>query len=415
MKASGVAFACIVCFILVNSNAYAQYHYKKGVLINSKNEEMPGFILDRGNYLNSKACIFRSEIKGPAIKFSATEINGYQFDNGPRFKAGRFNVRGLTRPFFAEVIVSGKISLLHNWGNREMTFYIQKENGKLVGLINRENQNELLVSSAGEQTKFPRFIAMYRDSLSSIFSDDSTIQNQIEDVGYNRKDLMKITSRYLRESCKSDNCINYEKDLKRDQIKLGIFSGIRLARITSYETEEGDLQVESSFLPTCPAGVFFNIPLNFFVSNLSLQAEVFASRSISSTGDVMVNNSDFLFESTIIGTPVSLRYRFLQNRLSPAIFFGKETSFVVKSSVNSSNDGSWMHRTQKGGWFSGLGMDYTINKKISVFSDIRFLSYQNLVVDARTGDNWLFNSYKTKQHFTLLTSHTLALFVGLRF
>jgi hypothetical protein len=415
MKPSSGAFACIFCFLLVTCNTYAQYQYKKGILINSKNEELPGFILDRGDYLNSKVCIFKSEMKGPAVKYSAKEIGGYRFDNGNQFKAGRFNVKGLTRPIFAEVLVNGKITLLHNRGNREMSFYIQKENGKLVGLMNKENQNKLLVSAAGEQSKFPRFIALYKDSLSAIFSEDSTFREDLENVGYNRKDLMKITRQYLYETCRGDNCVPYLKDLKPYQLRFGIISGARLTKIAWYETAEGSYPIESSFLTTIPVGAFFNIPLNFLNGNLSLQTEVFASRIKSSSGDIIVNDSSFLFESTSIGVPVSLRYRFLQNKLSPTIFFGKETAFVLKSSAFSASDGSWLHRTQKGGWFFGLGMDYAINKNISVFSDIRLQSYQNLVVDNRTGDNWLFNSYPSKKYYTLLTSYSAGLYVGIRF
>jgi hypothetical protein len=416
MKTPGAVFPFILLLLLVSSNNYAQYQYKKGVLINSKNEEQPGLILDRGDYLNSKVCIFKTDRRSPPISYSAKEISGYRFESGNQFRAGRFSVKGLTKPLFAEVLVQGKISLLHSWGNKEMSYFIRKENGKLVGLMNKENQNKLLVSSAGEQARFPRFISLYRDSLSSIFSDDSLIRNELEKVGYNRKDLIEITRQYLYETCKVENCVSYEKDLEPYHIRFGILSGFRLTKIAWYETKEGSHPIESTNLTSIPAGIFLNAPLNFFLSNLSLQAEIMSARIESNTGDVMVDNSNFIFESTYIGVPVSLRYRFLQNKLSPTIFFGKETSFVLKSSVETLNEeSSWLHRTQKGGWLFGLGMDYKINNKLALFSDLRFQSYQNLVVDVRTGDNWLFNSYKSKNNFTLLTSYSAALFVGFRF
>jgi hypothetical protein len=415
MKAPGVPFPLFFFLLLITVNAHAQYQYKRGVLINSKNEEQPGLILDRGDYFNSKVCIFKPDRKSPPTRYSAKEITGYRFEIGNQFKAGRFSVNGITKPVFAEVLVQGKISLLHSLGNKEMSYFIRKENGKLVGLMNKENHNTLLVSSANEQAKFPRFIALYRDSLSSAFNEDSTIHEGLENVGYNRKDLMEIASQYLLETCKDGNCISYKKDLTPYQVRFGILSGVRMTKIAWYETKKGSHEIESSILPTFPVGIFFNVPLNFFISNLSLQAELMTSQIESKLGDVMVNDSSFLFESTCIGVPVSLRYRFLQNKLSPMIFFGKETAFVLKSFAISPSDGSWLHRTQKGGWFLGLGMDYAINKNISVFSDIRLQSYQNLVVDDRTGDNWLFNSYKSKRDFTLLTSYSAALYVGMRF
>ncbi|MFN8207406.1 MAG: hypothetical protein U0T82_08360 [Bacteroidales bacterium] len=296
-----------------------------------------------------------------------------------------------------------------------MSYQIQKENGRLMGLMNKENQNKLLVSSTNVQPKFPRFISLYKDSLASLFYEDSIIYGDLEAVGYNRKDLMIITSRYLRETCKGENCISYEKDLEPYRVRFGIITGARMTKIAWYETKEGSHTVESSFIPTFPVGVFFNLPLNFFTSNLSLQAELLTARIESRQGDVIVADSSFIFQSTTIGAPVSLRYRLLQHKLSPTIFFGKETSFVIRSSAISAGEGAWLHRTQKGGWFFGLGIDYAINKKISVFSDIRLQSYQNLVVDDRTGDKWLFNSYTSKKNFILLTSYSAGLYAGFRF
>jgi len=244
---------------------------------------------------------------------------------------------------------------------------------------------------------------------------------------------MDITKAYVKETCEEGECISYEDELSNTRESFGVFSGASFSKVRfedgEVEFDESGSEIQkkgatSNLYTTVPIGVYYRIPLTFIHDRLSFQNEVVYRRL---QYDQLYNDPNETIYTKlkwdVIGVPFLLQYRISVKRFSPTIGFGKEFGIVLNSDVVALTEGKeiyedpivtsyeYIYRLQKGGWFLDLGLDYDVNSRFSLFSNVRLQYYQNKVISYHYEDQFTFKVADG----TAFESFSAALQVGIRF
>jgi hypothetical protein len=418
----------ILLFITISFRVNAQHNYKNGYIITLKNDTVFGLINDGGTLKNSKVCLFKTDKKSSAIKYSPKDIKSYRF-NGDKFYSSKELFSNEERAWvFTEVLIQGDLDLYYFSKNKELAYFLEKDSN-LIDLVNKEVV--LNISSAGllglktnnvftpiesenyyNQTNTSVYVDIYKDTLLSVFRDSKKIQDQVSDVKYTSRSLMKITKAYINETCKENDCINYEKDFNLSRPSFGIFSGISISKII------WDSDVKSETIESIPLGIFFNLPLTLFTDRFSFQIEVISNNSThEQLYNDLLDSIDYMsIKSNTIGIPLLFKYEISKKRVSPTFAIGKEIGFVVNSNVTFNDyDNYQVHRIQKGGWFCEFGLDYKLAPKLSLFSNLRIQANRNLVIPESSGSTTYSDAKEFDLFYTEYRTNFLTLHVGMKF
>ena len=421
-----------LCFKLVlilivfsfTKGVHGQLNYKAGFIITLANDTVYGKINDGGKIRNSKICLFKETKGKKTIKYLPGEIKAYRFKNDKYYCSEKVLFKGTYKSVFLEVLLDGCLNLYYDWHNKSMSYYIKKDDGLVIGLINMELDIKThdyghLAFNNYDDVK----IAVYKDTLASVFRDSKKIKNQIFNIDYNSKSLLAITTEYINETCNANKCITYTKDLNKYKPRFGIYSGINFSEITfltfkNFYSENFNISnAKSSVFKTYPIGLFLNFPLPLINDRLSFQFE-FSTTSLDyrqSLYDAPNFTNNLTIQSRTFGIPVLLKYEIKRKIVSPSLAIGKSTNFVLNSMVNAEylSDLS-LHSYPKGGMFFEFGLDYKLSDKISLFSNLRVESFKNIVI---VGKNLLtyrsiLNTYNYQFDYK---TNTTALNIGIKF
>lgn len=379
--------------VLLSLVVSGQLNFKKGYVITHSSDTLFGKINDRGGYRNSKICVFRAANSNKVVKYRPEEIKAYRMDDDKYYVSKQVEAIDQNKYVFIDVLIKGKVNLYHHRKSKNMAFYIQKEDGDLIGLANVEVPLHYKHEQNVATLYSPTYILhnkIFRDTLYSVFSDSEKILDRIEGVEYDQKSLSAITKDYINEVCKGNDCINYERDLNKYKPRFGLFSGVQLAQISflpsvkgMYTLEEKST-IESNTFTTFPIGIFLNVPMPLISERLSFQMELISNgidyrqrfTSAQNYNDTIIG-----INTKTIGIPLLLKYELGRGKLSPSISIGKEISFVYNSTVTvDQNKDLRIHPVQKGGWFGEAGLNYKIAPKFSIFANIRVQSHKNLLI-----------------------------------
>lgn len=404
---------CLFLLLIVSFSfeVNGQINYKNGYVITNANDTLFGRINDGGGYRNARVCLFKETQKSKAIKYYPADIKAYRLINDKYYASKKIFIKGEIRDVFIDVLIEGKINLYHYWKTKNMVYYIEMKDSNMIGLVYKEitlskkSPNQLIYNLDYNLKYMP-----YKDTLLSVFSKSEKILNKIENVEYDQKSLTNITKEYIKEVCKGNDCINYERDLNMYRPTVGVFSGVRLNKISFLASDTKPIMVTSF-----PIGVFLNFPMPLVNDKLSFQFELISNilnfkQELLDSQNVAYSKK---FTSNTIGLPLLFKYEIARGRISPFVSIGKEIAFVYSSKISESTDDR-LHPTQKGGWLGEVGLNYKLSPKLALVSTIRFQSNKNLIVG--TAEHASYNSIKHKSTDPneLKTSYTTFSF-GLQF
>lgn len=410
-----------------------QINFKKGYVITNGNDTIHGRINDRGGYTNSKICVFNPK-NGPIVRYRPEDIKGYRMLDDKYYVSKTVYFRGKHRTIFVDVLLKGEVSLYHNWRNRDLSYYIEKKDSDMVGLINEEVMVRYKPEGNVAVLYSPTYILsnkLYRDTLQSLFSDSKKLQDQIQEVEYEPKSLTRLTKAYIYDVCQGNDCINYERDLKMYTPRFGVFAGIQMNEISflpsqkgMYSNEEPNV-IDASSFNTNPIGIFVNFPLPMLNDRLSFQIEAIWNERIYK--EALPENQNFTerieIHSESIGLPLLLKYQIGRRFISPSFAIGKETTFVYDSKVLIEESleeklkvkDFVIHPIQKGGWLGEVGLNFKLAKHLTLFSNLRYQMGKNLIL-VQGNENASYSSVKKSSDFVKEYETTFTtLLVGLKF
>jgi hypothetical protein len=372
----------IILITGVSIGVMGQLNYKSGFIITLKNDSLFGMIRDGGEIRNSRVCLFKANKKSDPVKYYPGDIKSYSFIGDKYYSSKNLLIKDRYRPVFTDVLLEGKINLYYYRKNKEIKYYLEREGGNLISLLNKEVRIPIDSEVLHNQLNIAIYVEFYKDTLYSVFSDCKKVQNQLDNVAYNQKSLINISKAYINETCKGNACISYEKDLSLSKPNFGIFTGIQLSKISILESK-----AKSNILTTLPIGLFYNSRMTLINDRLSFQVELITNslnyrQQFSNLSDTI---NIVAIKSQTIAIPFLFKYEISRNKVSPSFAVGKEMGFAMNSRATINNaDDLLLHKTQKGGWFCELGLNYYLGPKISLFSNIRFQSNSNLIITKET-------------------------------
>ena len=419
-----IFFSAFVVFLCGLSEG--QSLFLEGQVISWENDTLKGYISDGGNIRNSRVCIFKKEENSEKIKYSASEIKSYTI-GGQKYYVSKVITNGIiAQRCFLEVLLEGDLSLYYYYKGTYPHYYIEEKSGNLIELDDESSLSSRYTYDYPINWKSYMLGSIaYKDSLFYLFEDQIEVLNMLNLVEYDHKSLIDITKTYLDLTCTGNNCITYEKDLKKTHPGFGIYTGVSFSKIYFYNYD-----IQSVITPSVPVSVFYNIPMHLFNDRLSFQMEILLSR-INYKRDFFNPTSGYdelKIKSTSLGVPLSINYQFTGRKIIPAVGVGKEIGFVIDSEVNYKtqryNDKGileygdvefLLHKIQKSGWFANAGIMYPLAPRLKFFSNLRIQQNTNLIIEDENYNNSTFKVAENTVYAARYNTYTASLHFGLRF
>lgn len=422
----------VIALLLAGLNVNAQPWLSRGYIVTNQNDTLKGFISDRGNIGNAKACYFKPTKKSKTTRYLPNELKSYRFIDGKYYKSLQVIESDTQKTAFTEVLLESKVTLCKYWKNKEFRYYLLNEEGETIPLPDVYNT---VTFSDYPGLSHRVEIDSYKDSLRAAFSACGKLAPNIKELEYTGKDLIDITKQYIDCANSDHNVDVYEKDYSQSTISFGVFSGMKLSKIALLESA-----ITSNFSTAIPYGLFVNFPIPFINERISFQTELMASRNEYNNGFANVPSiyKDITVRSAKISMPLMIRYKFGKKKLQPSIGIGKELAYIFNSEVKTTpvsfdfevpgsqevfeyrQRGFFVHFSQRQSWFADLGLDYRISNKFSVYSNLRFQTNLNLIIEEKYYNNYMFTVAEKKNrlnnpHSNVYRTYSGALFLGIRF
>lgn len=440
MKYTLKAFVLSLAF-LVSLGVVGQDNFKKGYVITLDNDTLFGKINDAGGYKNSRLCTFKSREGRKVTEFLPGQIKGYRMYKDKYYASKQTQGKDGNKYIFMEVLVEGPVSLYHDRKSTERAFYIQKKDGDLIPLQNKEVQLRYKPEENIAVLYSPTYILhnrIYRDTLRYVFR-DSKVKDWVDNLNYDARSLKKITKGYIAERKFGENSITYERDLNLYRPRVGVYGGIQLTDIEFLPSEWGMYSkaephsIIAKRFNTYPVGIFVNFPLPMVNDKLSFQLEVMGNWM---KYDEVFNSSQSLNEDTVaisansFGIPLMIKYELFRGFITPSLGIGKSFNFVYDSEITGFSKGFtevddsgvsvksnelMLHPIQKGGWFGEAGISFKFSPGLSLFANVRYTLVKNLIIE-KGFKNASYNTlYDKKQYMKEFETTYTMLLVGLKF
>lgn len=441
MKYTLKSFILSLAF-LVSLGVMGQDNFKKGYVITLDNDTLFGKINDAGGYKNSRLCTFKSKKDRKVKEFLPGQIKGYKMLKDKYYVSKQAEVKDGNKYTFMEVLIEGPVSLYHDRKSTERAFYIQKKDGDLIPLQNKEVQLRYKPEENIAVLYSPTYILhnrIYRDTLRYVFRDSEVIRNWVENVEYNPRSLKNITKDYIADRKFGDGSITYERDLKMYRPRVGVYGGVQLTDIEflpsgwgKYSQEEPNSIIAKRF-NTYPVGIFVNFPFPMLNDKLSFQLELMGNWM---NYDEVFDRSQSLREDTVavstssFGIPLMIKYELFRGFITPSLGIGKSFNFVYDSEItgfsktlvlsddpneNVESNEIMIHPVQKGGWFGEAGVSFKLRPGLSLFANARYTYFKSLIIEKGFGNASYNTLYDKGQYLKEFETTYTTLLVGLKF
>jgi hypothetical protein len=365
----------LILFLTLSSSVYSQY--RKGYIIDNKNDTASGYIDFEGSLSNSEHCKFISMPDSTEHIYYPGGIKAFRFIDSKYFTSSEIPVNGETKKVFLEWLIKGRASILtYTTAKMKSRYFIKLENDSLYELINttsiisRVNPKDAV---SKYETTYEHERKEYVGALLNYFKDCPSISHDIENTSLSSKPLIKIAKEYHERTCKTEDCIIFE-DTHRAQ---GFEIGVSVSQLFSQFRANNGIPEKAPLTGSPGIGISVNI------SNLPLVSSKFSFITGVSFYSLTFryDSSSYLYTDNKIGTlkyfriPWQLNYKFSYNKFSPYIALGVTTNmrfdfrsynpYLVNMVTKTYNYKDGLANFQIG-LDAGLGFRYSISPKTSV-------------------------------------------------
>jgi hypothetical protein len=313
-----ICFTLLSVFIL-NGSVYSQL--RSGYVITNENDTIYGNIEFEGSITNSYQCMFTSSFDNTTHTYFPGDIRGFRFIEGKYFTSDEIMIDGQLKKVFLEWLIKGKASLLtFSPHDTDIRYFLVSELDSIQELINTKH----LVVSNGSTYEHQK--KEYVGLMLSQFRDAPSLANDIRNVNFSTKPLIRITKEYHELTCPNEECLVFEDKTRKMKYAMGATVSMQFSNV-----KFNDKSVEEKAYLTNSFG--FGIALD--MSNLPLVSPKFSI----STGALyysMVYKYDIdgmpyyisdvgdnrICEFKDIKIPFQFNYSFLSNKFSPFISAG---------------------------------------------------------------------------------------------
>jgi hypothetical protein len=366
----------ILIFSLTDHVLIAQSNFQEGYYISLENDTIKGLIDNRGEILNSSACIFKPGKSEKAQKFSPDEIVAYRFQDGKYYKSKTINTNDGDQQVFLEFLLDGVVNLYFFRDINDYFYLLETNDGKLLKL--EDESKTVFVEGKGNMVlNSNRHINL----LKGTFFDCMEIQPQISQTELTHNSLIKLTKNYHNYTCKEEICVVYEKKLPQIKVQVAPLAGFTIS----------NFKIDGGFYSRFTYKTISNASFGFQVHTLlprvyeriSLQLDfLYMDHDIygSYNGyyELCIKNSKFQ-------PSLAVKYKFPKGKFRPSVAVGVATDYLLKPEFkaivnNVPGDPSQEHElnyvnltNQLWGSMLQLGCDYHFLKKSELFFNIKYV------------------------------------------
>ena len=287
---------------------------------------------------------------------------------------------------FLEYLVKGTMNLYYYRDkNKDEHYYVEKDN---IGL-------KELIEEKKEGYKDGRIVIItnkkYKGVLMIMISNCLDLQPVVDNTELNHKSLIKLARKY--NECLCSDCEIFVKPKPWATFKIGVFTGVNYSFI-NFKTPpvtniESNFSGNLSFL----CGLGANIILPRLNEKLSFQFELFYLRHYyKSYSEVNNYNTDFGLYAYYLKNPIMLRYTFPNWKIRPFITIGVSNTFIIRTNylllqAYKQNNNEIIIQEYydlplnnfQMIFLGGIGFQYNISKRISLFMEFRYETGNNLL------------------------------------
>lgn len=388
-KISTFVFLC--CLALTVS---AQSNYKKGYIITNNNDTIRGLIDFKTDKSNSSICRFKSSEKEAEQVYHPEDIWGYMLINEVKFYVSKsIEIDNKSYKVFLEYLVKG-VKDLYYYPKDNGYYFFEDENGKLVPITQNVNvQNK------------------YKNTLNYIFRDCLAVTKDVDKINFERSDMIELTKNYHRQMCSpGEECIVFQNDYKQKfiEVNFALYGGAQLTELSFKQHSIGGLETtrplpdiirtHRNFKSISPviggqADISspritnsFSLLVDASMSNIKGECNYFTESSNHEFSSYQV----YKFNSLLTTTGLGLKYTYPKGNFRPSIEVGASYSFLVNSSNSLYSEARSLDKlTQEKidnfhplrsyffGYNCGIGFNYLLNKKHTIFYKITYAILNN--------------------------------------
>lgn len=296
---------------------YSQTKEVKGYIITANNQKLEGsFKTD--NWLNTPDLIaFQTEKDEKYRTYSPVDIKGFGLLDGNRYLSAEVeiqtsadNARELnyskvpqfeTKTLFLKQLLNGSLSIFEYSSSKRVQFFIQNQEGVFTTLVYKRYYVEQNVVAVNDY---------YKQQLFNIFSSCEEIKGKLANVGYKRKELVRLVSSFNKclDSDYEDLTANNTKENPVD-FHLTPMIGFQSSSLTFQERTRDDLNPEFDgisalrfgvegeiVVKTIHLGVFLGLAFDSAIEeNISISTPPEVTTIDSQTVDLQLQTSQFYF------------------------------------------------------------------------------------------------------------------------
>ncbi|MFW9600422.1 MAG: hypothetical protein ACMV1C_08030 [Bacteroides graminisolvens] len=389
MKTTLYRFFWTNTFLLLTSLIYAQSNYRPGYIITLQKDTVYGDIDYRTDVMNAKRCVFRQHGNdSEPITYNPFDIIGYRFsDDGKYYVSKNIELKyGYPQPVFLEYLVQAMKSLYYYETEDNIPIYFVEDHNLLIKI-----DAPRLAHKPTTNMQFKGETDRYIPLLHYAFKDCPSLNAQIDQAKFNRKDLINITKKYHEEMCTSQmDCIEFETHEAKRSIQLDVtpYIGIIQYKIPSGSSIGLYSSPDLSFL----AGVTFAITNKRWMSAFSGCFDVSLSRITSSAQSLNEDNSINVFKhsGTMLSGKLGIRYTYPKGMIRPFAELGIDISSILNGTEKQyERSEKWMDGIFPG-YYANAGINVKLSRKNKQMISVRaqFKSLRDVVEKCSFLDGW---------------------------
>lgn len=243
----GNSILLIFC-ISLSQIALSQNSFQSGYILKNNGDTVKGFI-DKNEHGN-QACLFRLTQDSEVIVYKPFEIVGYRFDVGNFYVSKSIELQNsykaivkLDHPdpwkpgvlseksnlikgtyidsFFLEFLVKGQINLYYKKLADNDLYFMEDSSGRIIDITPKTVE----VYKHGVQRGYVPDKSG-KGKLKYLMRDAPKIQSRIDNITFDHKSLINITTNYHNEICNNNDCVVYYRTIKPVKLRYNVDFGI---------------------------------------------------------------------------------------------------------------------------------------------------------------------------------------------
>jgi len=335
-----------ILFLILSFSTFGQVKFEKGYFIDNNGVKTECFIKNKGWRSNPEAFEYKlaiaSEVKirtiktvsefyiAPDIKYKKFKVAIDQSNQNIKFLGKNKEPEFITKTVLLKYIVQGKATLLLYEGDNHRLYFYTVDEKEMTQLVYKSYK-----VSANQVAKNRK----YRQQLWSDLRCDGITMDALQNLRYNRKDLVRYINLYNTTCGDATATVDYTKKENKKFLKLSVRPGVRFTSLSTKDIREGlSADFDDKIGVRLGAEVEFVLPFNKNKWSVIVEPTF---QSYSNNQEVVVFESETLgVRSTAnlevdyksIELPIGIRHSFYLNNNSRIYING---AFVLDFSLNS--------------------------------------------------------------------------------